>query len=40
MTDDRQPPCPDCHRRHCVVTVKPGVMKCTKCKREFPAPRS
>jgi ribosomal protein L37AE/L43A len=36
---DRQPQCPHCRKRFCVVTVSVGVMRCTKCKKNFPAPR-
>jgi ribosomal protein L37AE/L43A len=36
---DKQPQCPTCHKRFCVVTVKVGMLKCTKCKKEFSDPR-
>lgn len=36
---DRQPQCPLCRRRFCVVTVGVGKMRCNSCKRDFPDPR-
>lgn len=36
---DRQPQCPYCGKRFCVVTVEAGAMRCTKCKKDFPDPR-
>lgn len=36
---DKQPACPQCHRRLCVVTLRLGVMMCNRCRKEFNDPR-
>lgn len=35
---DRNPHCPHCRRCLCVVVLKPGVLRCTRCRQDFPAP--